>query len=309
MNTVRSPNHCRRRVVLDRVAGHLRRSVGADESGWVDLIGEHGLDAWRKPTGDWIVARRRAARPEQPKRLAAKPGQGTLVNGTPARPGTCSAAQDFGDLEAHFEFLVPKGSNSGVKFEGLYEIQIADSFGVAKPTASHCGGIYPRAEMLPRYHHIDDGTPPRVNAARPAGEWQTLDVIFRAPRFDPDGKKIEERPLRQGGLERPGDPRERRGQDADRPCLAASRKSPRADSAPRRPRAGGVPQHPGPAACDSHVASLLLLPLLLAVADLRVELDALDCGIATGSTRRPTRGPGWPTSRSSRSARARSARP
>jgi hypothetical protein len=98
--------------------------------------------------------------------------------------------QDFGDLEAHFEFLIPKGSNSGVKFETLYEIQIDDSFGVAKPTASDCGGIYPRAEMLPRYHHIDVGVPPRTNAARAPGEWQTLDVIFRAPRFDSGGTKI-----------------------------------------------------------------------------------------------------------------------
>ena len=97
----------------------------------------------------------------------------------------------MGDVEAHFEFKVPKGSNSGVKLEGLYEIQIQDSFGVATPKATHSGGIYPRAEMLPRYHHIDEGTPPRVNAAKKAGEWQTLDLIFRAPRFDGDGKKIK----------------------------------------------------------------------------------------------------------------------
>ncbi len=31
--------------------------------------------------------------------------------------------------------------------------------------------------------------PPKVNAARPAGQWQTLDLIFKAPRFDQSGKK------------------------------------------------------------------------------------------------------------------------
>jgi Domain of Unknown Function (DUF1080) len=163
----------------------------ADESDWVDLIGETGLDAWRKPTGDWIVGGDAEPQPEHPKLLAAKPGKGTLVNGNTGKTRNLLTSQDFGDIQAHFEFLVPKGSNSGVKFEGFYEIQIADSFGVAKPTASHCGGIYPRAEMLPRYHHIDDGTPPLVNAARPAGEWQTLDVTFRAPRFARDGTKVE----------------------------------------------------------------------------------------------------------------------
>ena len=78
--------------------------------------------------------------------------------------------------------MIPKGSNSGVKFEGLYEIQIFDSHGVAKPTASHCGGIYPRAELLPKYHYLDEGIPPRVERRpKPFGEWQTLDVVFRAP--------------------------------------------------------------------------------------------------------------------------------
>jgi hypothetical protein len=164
---------------------------GAGESGWVDLVGDHGLDAWRKPTGDWIVGGDAEAQPKHPKLLAARPGRGTLVNGKTGKTRNLLTSRDFGDLEAHFEFLVPKGSNSGVKFEGFYEIQIADSFGVASPTASHCGGIYPRAEMLPKYHHIDEGTPPLVNAARPPGEWQSLDVIFRAPRFGRDGKKVE----------------------------------------------------------------------------------------------------------------------
>jgi hypothetical protein len=169
----------------------IGRAVAADEPGWIDLVADHGLDAWRKPTADWIVAGDARPRTEHPKLLATEPGQGTIINGATGKTHNLLSTQEFGDVSAHFEFLVPKGSNSGVKFETFYEIQIFDSFGVAKPTASHCGGIYPRAEMLPKYHHIDDGTPPRVNAARPAGEWQTLDVIFHAPRFGPDGKKIK----------------------------------------------------------------------------------------------------------------------
>jgi len=166
-------------------------ATAAGEPGWIALIGEHGFDGWRKPTGDWIVAGDARLDLKNRSRLAAVPGHGTLINGATGKTGNLLSKSDFGDVEAHFEFQVPKGANSGVKFETLYEIQIHDSFGVARPTATHCGGIYPRAEMLPRYHHIDDGIPPRVNAARPAGEWQTLDVIFHAPRFDAGGTKIK----------------------------------------------------------------------------------------------------------------------
>jgi hypothetical protein len=189
------------KAVVRRTAGVVSCSIGmlvtvcalgAGEPGFLDLIGDHGLGAWRQPAGDWIVGSGARPDPKRPGKLAAMPGQGTLVNGATGKSRNLVTKQDFTDLEAHFEFLIPKGSNSGVKFQGLYEIQIIDSFGIAKPTASHCGGIYPRAELLPRYHYLDQGTPPRINAARPAGEWQTLDVTFRAPRFGPDGKKIKD---------------------------------------------------------------------------------------------------------------------
>ncbi len=149
-----------------------------------------GLEAWKAPTGDWRIAGAVRPDPENPRRLSSEPGQGILVNGPTGRTTNLVSKQAFGDIRMQFEFLVPKGSNSGVKFEGLYEIQIADSFGVKEPKASDCGGIYPRAELLPIYHHIDKGYPPRTNAARPFGEWQTLDVTFRAPRFDAAGKKV-----------------------------------------------------------------------------------------------------------------------
>jgi hypothetical protein len=168
---------------------HSVAAAGAGE--WIELIGAHGLDSWRQPSGTWFVAGNAALDPKNPLRLQGEPGRGVLINGKSGRTANLLSQGNFGDLEAHFEFLIPKGSNSGVKFAGLYEIQIADSFSVAKPTADHSGGVYPRAELLPRYHHIDKGIPPRVNAARPAGQWQTLDVVFKAPRFDTGGTKIQ----------------------------------------------------------------------------------------------------------------------
>jgi hypothetical protein len=166
----------------------LPAACGADD-GWIDLTAK-GLEAWQGPTGDWFIAGGVELGGKNPKLLAAQPGTGVIVNGKTGRTKNLKSKQKFGDLEVHLEFLIPKRSNSGVKFQSLYEIQIFDSFGVKNPTGSDCGGIYPRAEQKPSYHHIDDGIPPRTNACKPAGQWQTLDVIFLAPRFDAAGKKI-----------------------------------------------------------------------------------------------------------------------
>ena len=85
--------------------------------------------------------------------------------------------------------MIPNHSNSGVKLEGVYEIQIFDSWQVDKPTGADCGGIYPRAEQKPQYHHIDDGVPPLVNAAKKSGEWQTLEIVFRARGSTPMARR------------------------------------------------------------------------------------------------------------------------
>jgi hypothetical protein len=159
------------------------------EGGWTDLFAGKNLDAWNKSTGAWFVAGRVGLDPDNARRLKAEPGEGILVNGRSGRTNNLISRQEFADVDVHLEFLIPKRSNSGVKLMGLYEIQIFDSHGKKELTGADCGGIYPRAEQLPTYHHIDDGFAPRVNAARPAGEWQSLDIAFQAPRFDAAGKK------------------------------------------------------------------------------------------------------------------------
>jgi hypothetical protein len=160
------------------------------EEGWIDLTGSQSLDAWRPPTGAWAFVGDVHLAPDNPRRLIAEPGTGVFYNGPLGRTINLVTKEQFGDVEAHVEFLIPKGSNAGVKLGGVYEIQILDSFGKKDVTGNDCGGIYPRAEAKPQYHYLDNGHPPRTNAARPAGQWQTLDVSFRAPRFDASGQKV-----------------------------------------------------------------------------------------------------------------------
>jgi len=162
------------------------------EEGWIDLVGPNAkLDAFTPANTDWQVVASVALDPANPRRFITQGTEGGVIyNGPTSRTKNIVSKQKFGDVELHLEFNVPKGSNSGVKFEGLYEIQIADSWGVKGLSASQLGGIYPRAELLPVYHYLDKGFPPKLNAAKAPGEWQTFDVIFQAPRFDEHGKKI-----------------------------------------------------------------------------------------------------------------------
>jgi len=147
------------------------------------------LDTWREPVGEWQIVGDVFLHPDNARRLAWKPGAGVLFNGSRGRTNNIFTKAEHGDVEAHIEFLVPRGANSGVYFQGRYEIQVLDSWGVEKPNHSHCGGIYERWRGDNNTGSGYEGHPPRVNASRKPGEWQTFDVIFRAPRFDRNGKK------------------------------------------------------------------------------------------------------------------------
>jgi len=101
--------------------------------------------------------------------------------------GDLQTKKEFGDCQLHLEFWCPttpveagpERGNSGVFLNGVYEIQILDSYEQGDGIESHgCGAIY-------------DEVRPLVNACRPHGIWQTFDIIFRSPRFDAAGKKTE----------------------------------------------------------------------------------------------------------------------
>ncbi len=97
--------------------------------------------------------------------------------------GQLNTKQKFGSIKLHLEFATPKevkGSsqgrgNSGVFFCGQYEVQVLDSYNNISYADGQCAAIYGQH-------------PPRVNACRPPGEWQTYDIEFRAPKFGKDGK-------------------------------------------------------------------------------------------------------------------------
>jgi Domain of Unknown Function (DUF1080) len=115
-----------------------------------------------------------------------KAPSGVILNGAGRTANICTE-RAFGDVELYLEFMLAKGSNSGLYLQALYEIQIFDSWGsTGAPTTSDGGAIY--------HQWIDErgvaGSAPLVLAARRPGEWQSYQAWFRAPRFDRFGKKV-----------------------------------------------------------------------------------------------------------------------
>jgi Domain of Unknown Function (DUF1080) len=151
------------------------------------LFNGKDFTGWKQPLGNWTVAKAVKLNPANPDEFLIETGSGIMVNGEKGHTVDLVTQEEFGDIEAHIEFCIPKHSNSGVYLMGRYELQVYDSFGVAKDAypGIECGGIYPRWIN----NHNVDGYSPRVNASKPAGEWQSFDVIFRAPRFE-NGRKV-----------------------------------------------------------------------------------------------------------------------
>lgn len=122
--------------------------------------------------------------------LSTKPGKGILVN--PAKPKNgphLISGFEHGDMELELEFMVPKGSNSGVYLQGRYEIQIFDSWGKINLNSGDGGGIYQRFDQEKRQGY--EGKPARVNVSKAPGLWQHYKIVFEAPRFNAAGEKVK----------------------------------------------------------------------------------------------------------------------
>jgi hypothetical protein len=130
------------------------------------------LSHWRGQDGGpakWVI---------QDGYFAATPGSGSV-----------HTLEAFGDVQLHVEWATPvpvhgKGQgrgNSGVFLMGLYEIQILDSYQNETYADGQAAAVYGQY-------------PPLSNASRPPGEWQSYDIFFRHPRFDPKGELL--RPAR-----------------------------------------------------------------------------------------------------------------
>jgi len=138
-------------------------ALGGDIGEWEDLLNGEDLTGWVKVKGhtkeSWSV----------------EDGILTNVCTHDDRGSDLGTERKFQTHQVHVEFCVPEGGNSGVYLQGRYEAQIADTAAIEEPEMGHCGGIWAVSNPLKQ-------------AAKPAGEWQTYDILFVAPKVGDDGK-------------------------------------------------------------------------------------------------------------------------
>lgn len=96
--------------------------------------------------------------------------------------GGLRTRQAFGDCQLHIEWRTPAvvtgegqgRGNSGVFLMGRYEVQVLDSYDNRTYSNGQAASVYKQSIPL-------------VNASRKPGEWQSYDIVFRAPRRDAAG--------------------------------------------------------------------------------------------------------------------------
>ena len=99
--------------------------------------------------------------------------------------GSIWTKEIFGDVQLHLEWSAPQSDeggqgagNSGLYLMGQYELQILSSHETETYADGQAGALYGQF-------------PPLVNASRSPGAWQSYDIVFRRPRFDPNGELLQ----------------------------------------------------------------------------------------------------------------------
>jgi len=165
--------------------GHTR-AVAQDKDGWIDMLAGGDLAKNWTTTGNWILDK------DGVVALVPRPGE----KGWTRYDAYLWMKKQYKDFDADFEYKVDKGGNSGFYFHvgnlkepvatGI-EVQIYDSGSKkkdAKLTDHDSGGIIP-------------GIPPTKNTAKPAGEWNRMQVICKGSLVTVklNGEVVNEVPL------------------------------------------------------------------------------------------------------------------
>ncbi|WP_139959065.1 3-keto-disaccharide hydrolase [Flavicella sediminum] len=151
------------------------------------------MRAFAPVTGNWTICGDAYVDRSKEKTIVGEKGTGVLVNipGAKKRGHLVSKFQ-HGDIEIELDVMMPVKSNSGIYFQGRYEVQLFDSWAAKKIKYSDMGGIYQRWDKTKEKGKQGyEGHAADENAAKAPGLWQHFKIIFHAPKFDAEGNKTE----------------------------------------------------------------------------------------------------------------------
>ena len=150
------------------------------------------LSAFKSPAANWQIAGNVMADMNKKNDMQKMEGTGILVNLPAEKPADLFSNFQHGDADIELEYMMAKGSNSGIYLQSRYEVQLLDSWGVLNPKPGDNGGVYERwDDSKPKGLEGYQGYAPRQNVSKAPGLWQHLKISFQAPRFDATGRKIE----------------------------------------------------------------------------------------------------------------------
>ncbi len=114
---------------------------------------------------------------------ASRPSGWSLESGTMTNTRGANnlvSKETFKDFRLEAEYKVEPGSNSGLYLRGRYELQVLDDYGKPPEKTGHMS--------------IYGWTPPRVNASKPAGEWQSMAAVLVGNRVSVtlNGQKVHD---------------------------------------------------------------------------------------------------------------------
>jgi hypothetical protein len=113
----------------------------------------------------------------------SRPSGWTVVDGVmtnQAGANNLVSKQTFKDFKIHCEYKLEDKSNSGIYLRGRYELQVLDDYGKEPESHGHMS-IYSRVA-------------PKVNASKPAGEWQEMEAVIVGNRVTVflNGQKVQD---------------------------------------------------------------------------------------------------------------------
>ncbi len=150
------------------------------------------LSAFKPVDGNWKLVEDVFFDPLKNKKPQIDKGSGVLLNiPSDSEKDNLFTNLEHGDIELELDYMIAKGSNSGVYLQGRYEVQIFDSWVKANPNFSDAGGIYQRWNTsLEAGKKGFEGHSPLVSVSKAPGLWQHYRIIFQAPKFNAQGQKI-----------------------------------------------------------------------------------------------------------------------